>query len=600
MKFAGKALAFVGCLTLGVFLSCASSVKRQAAQGEKASTRPDLDQIAKIGKAATVQIGSLSVEGSPTLGSGFFVRHDLIVTNVHNINQKSFDGAVSIAKLVDKPTWYTIEGVMASDPKRDLVILKVVKVAGEDAHVLSLGDSDAVKAGDRIIAIGNPGQDGKFLQGDVSVGSISRCTPNFLDFRARNSQKGYSGGPVLNVHEEVIGITFQGHRVGAGYAIPSNYLQALLKALPTQAESLEKWREAPLVRYYSAVDAADRGEFKNAIKIYDEVIRLTPDFADAYINRGDARTNLGNFEDAIKDYDTAIHLGDDYAYVYVYRGIAKSNVGDKKGALKDYDRAIRSDPAYVNAYGHRASARADLGNKEGAIEDYNMVIHLKPKDYLLALTYLNRGSMKCDLGNNKGAIEDYNMVIHLKPEHDLLASAYVNRGIAKSDLGDKKGAIEDYNTAIDLKPEKGVLALAYVNRGSARSDSDDNKGAIEDCATAIRLKPGDTILAAAYNLQGEAKSAQGDNIDSIIDYEKAIQLEPNYARFYYNRGVANVTLGRTSEAKTDFKAALKLLKQPKSTSRSTRKETGSENLKIHLSVDPSLKTDIEKALRDLE
>ena len=600
MKIAEKVLVFIGCLSIGILLSCGASIKQPATRSEKVAARPDLDQIAKIGKAATVQIGNLSVEGPPTLGCGFFISPELIVTNVHVINQKSFEGAVSIAKLVNKPTWYTIEGVMASDLKRDLVILKVKKISGEDASILSLGDSDTVKSGDRIIVVGNPRQDGKFLQGDVSVGWISRTTSNFLDLRARNNRKGYSGGPVLNVHEKVIGIMFQGHRVGAGYAIPSNYLQALLKDIPTQAKPLEKWREEPLVRYYSAVDAAGRGKFKDAIKVYDTVIRLTPDFADAYINRGDARKNLGDFKGAIKDYDMVIRLGDDYAYVYVSRGIAKSNLGDKKGAIKDYDRAIRLDPAYVDAYGHRAGAKSALGDQKGAIEDYNTIIRLKPEDDLLASAYVNRGIAKSDLGDQKGAIEDYNAVIHLKPEDDLLALAYVNRGIAKSDLGNKKGAIEDYNTAIHLKPEKSVLALAYVNRGSAKSDLGDNAGAIEDCNTAIRLQSGDTILAVAYNIRGKAKSAHGDNMDSIIDYDKAIQLEPNHARFYYNRGVAKVALGRTSEAKTDFKTALKLLQQPKSTSRSTRKETGSENLKVHLHVNPSLKTDIEKALRDLE
>ena len=181
------------------------------------------------------------LKAPPTLGAGFLISPDLIVTNVHNINEKSFDGAFSVAKLVNKPTWYTIEGVVASDPKRDLAILKVAKVGGEDAHVLSLGDSDTVEDGDQIIVIGNPGQDDKILQGDVSVGWISRVTPNFLDLRARNYRKGYSGGPVLNIHGDVTGIAFQGHRVGAGYAIPSNYLQALLKDIPTQAKPLEKW-----------------------------------------------------------------------------------------------------------------------------------------------------------------------------------------------------------------------------------------------------------------------------------------------------------------------------------------------------------------------
>ena len=136
MKYAEKVLTCVGCLALVVFLSCASGVKQQAAQSEKKSAQPNFEQIAEVGKAATVHIGSLSVESPPALGSGFFIRHDLIVTNIHVVSQKSFDGAVSVVKLVNKPTWYTVKGVMASDPKRDLVILKVAKVTGEDPQIL--------------------------------------------------------------------------------------------------------------------------------------------------------------------------------------------------------------------------------------------------------------------------------------------------------------------------------------------------------------------------------------------------------------------------------------------------------------------------------
>ena len=316
MTVTKKVLAFVGCLALGIFLSCASSIKQR---GEKISEQPDLGQIAKIGKAATVQIGSLSVEGPPTLGSGFFIRQDLIVTNVHNINQKSFDGDFSVAKLVNKPTWYKIEGVMASYPKRDLVILKVAKVTGKDPQILSLGDSATVKAGDSIIVIGNPNQGRKRVQGDISKGTISRRTPHFFRVQARNVRPGYSGGPVLNVRGDVIGIISRGHGIGAGYAIPSNHLQALLKDIPAQAKSLEKWREEPLIRYYQAEYRASRGKFASAIKDYDTAIRLAPDFADAYINRADAREELGDLEGAIKDYSTAIRLGADYAFVYASR-----------------------------------------------------------------------------------------------------------------------------------------------------------------------------------------------------------------------------------------------------------------------------------------
>ena len=436
MKFAKKILAFVGCFAFGVFLSCASSIEQQTTQEEKVSALPNLEQIAEIGKAATVQIGSLSVEGPPTLGSGFFIGPDLIVTNIHVVNQRSFDGAVSVAKLVDKPTWYTIKGVMTSDPKRDLVILKVAKVESENPPILSLGDSDTVKMGDNIIAIGNPRQGSKFVQGDVSKGTISRRTSHFFRVKATNIRYGYSGGPVLNVHGDVIGVISRGHGVGSGYAVPSNYLQALINDLPMQAKSLEEWREAPLIRFYSAMREAEmRGKFADAIKGYDTAIHLAPDFADAYINRGDARETLGDIEGAVRDYDMAIRLGADFIFVYASRGTARSNLGDHQGAIEDYDTAIG----------------------------------LKPEDALLATVYVNRSSVMSNLGDHSSAVEDSNRAIGLKPDGTLLAAAYINRGDARVDLGDNKGAIEDSNKVIGLKPDDTLLAAAYNVRGKAKS-----------------------------------------------------------------------------------------------------------------------------------
>ena len=602
MKFAKQVITLIGCLGLGIFLSCASSIEQQTAQIKKASTLSNLDKIAEIAKAGTVQIGSLNVEDPSELdlGSGFFIEHDLIATNIHVVNEKSFAGAVSMVRLVNKQTWFIIKGVMASDPIQDLVILKVVKLGGEDPHILSLGDSDTVKRGDSIVTIGNPGEGDKIVQGDVSKGMISRRTRNFLGIRARNNRKGYSGGPVLNVHGNVIGIMFAGHRIGAGYAIPSNYLRALLKDIPTQEKSLEKWREEPLIRHYNAEDAEGPEKLASAIKDCNLAIQLAPDSTEAYLHRGYVKKKLGDFRGAIKDYDTAIRKGSDYAYVYVYRGDVKSEIGDKKGAIKDYGKAVRLDPAYVDAYGSRARAKSDLGNEKGAIEDYNTVIRLKPEADLLALAHLNRGLAKSNLGNKKEAIEDYNTVIRLKPEDGILAAAYINRGTAKSKLGNKKEAVEDYNIVIRLKPEADLLALAYVNRANTKSDLGDNYGAIEDCNTVIGLAQAGAILAEAYNVRGEAKSAQRDNINSIKDYDKAIQLEPNHAEFYYNRGVANAAIGNTSQAKKDFKTALKLLNQEHDILKSTIAETGNLNLNVKLNLPSDLKADIKKALRELE
>ena len=510
-------------------LSCASSVKQQTTLSEKAAASLNLEQILEIGKAATVQIGSLSIEGPPASGSGFFIRHDLIVTNIHVVSQRSFDGAISLAKLVNKPTWFTIKEVMASDPIRDLVILKVAKMGGEDPRILSLGDSDTLKIGDNIISIGNPRQGTKYKHGDVSKGIIKRITPQLFRVKAGNIRSGYSGGPIINVHGEVIGIMSKSDLIGSGYAVPSNHLQALLKDMSKQPKSLETWREEPLIRYYSAVNAVHRGELVNAMKGFDTAIRLAPDFADAYIKRGDVRKEMRDFEGAIKDYDIVIRLGADYAFVYA----------------------------------SRAGAKSDLGNNKGAIEDYNKAIQLKPEDVILATIYVNRGSAKSDLGDKKDAIEDYNKAIRLKPEDYILAVAYINRADTKSDLGGNKGAIEDCNTAIGLVQEDVILAEAYNVRGKAKSAQGDNINGIIDYDKAIRLERAHPEF---YYNRGIANTALGRNSEAKTDLKTALKLleqAVNISKSPEGKtafAAMRIKLDIRLDLKADIEKALRLLK----------------------------------------
>ena len=150
MKFAKKVLALSGCFALGFLLSCATNVKQQTIQIEKSFAQPNLEQqIAEIGKAATVLLVGKAADGTGFTGSGFFVQRDLVVTNIHvlsGIHGKSYYWNV---ESINPPTQYIIKGVMASDPNRDLVILKV---EGKGAGVLPLGDSDAVELSEEVIA----------------------------------------------------------------------------------------------------------------------------------------------------------------------------------------------------------------------------------------------------------------------------------------------------------------------------------------------------------------------------------------------------------------------------------------------------------------
>jgi tetratricopeptide (TPR) repeat protein len=221
--------------------------------------------------------------------------------------------------------------------------------------------------------------------------------------------------------------------------------------------------------------AADLDE---KLRFYGEAIRLKPDYADAFNNRGIVRGDKGDVEGELQDYNEAIRLKPDFAFAFHNRGVARRAKGDVEGAMQDYSEAIRLKPDYANAFHSRGNARRAKGDVEGALQDYNGAIRLKP-DYANAL--INRGIARSDKGDVEGALQDYSEAIRLKPDD---ADAFNNRGNARCAKGDVEGALRDYSEAIRLKPD---YATAFYNRGIARRAKGDEEGALRDLAEAVRL-----------------------------------------------------------------------------------------------------------------
>lgn len=195
-----------------------------AAVGASSANAQTAQEIAKKAFGSTVLLVMEDANGQPlSLGSGFIVRDGQIASNRHVIE----GAARGYAKQVGQKTKHDIEGIVAVDPERDLVVLKI---SGAGAIALTLGSSDAVQVGESVYAVGNPqGLEGTFSQGIVS--SIREVgTDKLLQITAPISP-GSSGGPVLNSKGEVIGVSVATFRGGQNlnFAIPSVYLRACSK-----------------------------------------------------------------------------------------------------------------------------------------------------------------------------------------------------------------------------------------------------------------------------------------------------------------------------------------------------------------------------------
>ena len=202
----------------------------------------------------------------------------------------------------------------------------------------------------------------------------------------------------------------------------------------------------------------EENNYEKSLSAYDTAIRLKPDFAKAYNNRGITKTNLSEYESAIADYSEAIRLNPDDSKAYSNRGVAKANLGHHESAIADYNETIRLKPNLAEAYSNRGVAKANLGHHESALADCDEAIRLEPD---LAEAYSNRSTVKrilgeyksaqgnaeLALGHYKSALADCDEAIRLKPG---LVDAYINRGVAHVDLQNIEDARIDFQTALEL------------------------------------------------------------------------------------------------------------------------------------------------------
>ena len=170
------------------------------------------------------------VEG---VGSGVIVNPEgYILTNHHVV-----DGALEIkVELTDNRT-FTAK-LVGSDPPSDLAVLKI---DAKDLPTLSLGDSDKVRVGDFVLAVGNPLGIGQTVtSGIVSAKGRSSglSDGSFEDFLQTDAaiNRGNSGGALVNTTGELIGINSQilspsGGNIGIGFAIPSNMARVVMDQL---------------------------------------------------------------------------------------------------------------------------------------------------------------------------------------------------------------------------------------------------------------------------------------------------------------------------------------------------------------------------------
>ena len=318
----------------------------------------------------------------------------------------------------------------------------------------------------------------------------------------------------------------------------------------------------------------------DAIREFQEVVRLNPGFAEAYYNLGHSFALTGQVDKAMACYQKALEIQPDYAVardsidsLLLQKGqadlvmihcqkvlelepdndIAHLNLGSalfQKGrvdeAIIHYQRALQIKPDLAEAHLNLGSALFQKGRVDEAIIHYQKALQVKPD---FADAYLNLGNVWDSQRRFSEAMASYQKALAIRPD-------YIEARINLSDLLFQMGRVDEamasYQKALEIEPNS---AVAHNNLGYALFQKGRMDEAIIHFQKALQIKP--DWAEACFNL-GAALNSQRRFDEAMVCLQKALEINPNYADAHYNLGYALCSKGRLDEAIRELRETLRL------------------------------------------
>jgi S1-C subfamily serine protease len=303
-------------------------------------------------------------------GSGSIVRRDgVVLTNHHVIaGANTIKVMRDITATNDADAQYEVEGIIVDDRRADLALLKI---KGINFPVVTMGDSDAVKQGEKVVVIGSPLQ-GPLLtslekvntMNTISEGLVSNKRDNKIQITAQISP-GSSGGPVFNAKGEQIGI--------ATLVVILEQAQNLNFALPINLvkNQIAKTEVTPLADYRYKL------------------------LAEGWYEKGEAQIQMGALDDAFVSFNKAIETDPDFAEPHNSIGLLYLKADNAEKAIESFRSSIRLDREFTDAYLNLASVYLMTHDNGAAIKVLQNLVRLKPDfdkgHYMLGIAYNENG-----------------------------------------------------------------------------------------------------------------------------------------------------------------------------------------------------------------
>jgi len=226
-------------------------------------------------------------------------------------------------------------------------------------------------------------------------------------------------------------------------------VRVFLNALQALQKTSQEWR-------MEGYTLNNQKRYADALTAYEQAIRLDPNDAITYYNKGIALRNLQRYLEALAASEQALRLDPNVADYYNSKGIALRNLQRYAEALTAFEQALRLDPNYADYYNGKGLALSGLQRYVEALAVYDQAIRLDPN---YAVAYYNKGVALRNLQRYVEALAVYDQAIRLNPND---ADYYNSKGVALFNLKRYAEALAAFEQAIRLDP---TYAIAYHSKG---------------------------------------------------------------------------------------------------------------------------------------